>query len=90
MEHQGSLQHSERTNHLSLSSATLILSMPTQLTTFKIYFNIISPSTSRFSEWSLSFRLPHQNPLSSSLLPLTCHMPHPSYRPCLSTQIISG
>jgi len=29
---------------------------------FKIDFNIIFPSISRYSKWSLSFRLSHQNP----------------------------
>lgn len=35
MQHQCSLQHSEKANHLSLSSATLILSIAFQLTTLR-------------------------------------------------------
>jgi hypothetical protein len=31
------------------------------------------------SKWSLSFRLPHQNPVYASPLPNTRYMPRPSY-----------
>ena len=41
----------------------------------KIYFNIILPSTSRSSKWSVSFRFPHQNPLYTSTLPHALYMP---------------
>jgi len=34
---------------------------PTVLNIFKIYFNIMHPSTPRYNKWSLSFRFPHPN-----------------------------
>jgi hypothetical protein len=37
----------------------------------KIHLNIILPSTPGPSKWPLSFRVPHQTPLHTSLLP-TC------------------
>jgi hypothetical protein len=40
----------------------------------KIHFNSILPSTSRFSKWSLHFRLPNQNVVRFTYLP-PC-MPH--------------
>ena len=36
---------------------------------FKVYLNIILPSTSVFSEWSLYFRFSQQSPVSDSHLP---------------------
>ena len=45
----------------------------------KIHINIIRPSTSRSPQWSLSLRFPHKNPVHTSPLPYTCHMPHPSH-----------
>jgi len=44
----------------------------------KNYLNIILPSTSRSPQWSLSFRVPHQNPVHTSPLRHTRHMPRPS------------
>ena len=41
----------------------------------KIHLNIIPPSTPVSPKWSLSFRFPHQNPVYSSSLPHTRHMP---------------
>ena len=45
----------------------------------KIHLNIILPSTSRSPQWSLSLRFPNQNPVHTSPLPHTRHMPRPSH-----------
>jgi len=44
----------------------------------KIHLHITLPSTSRFSKWSLSLRLSHQNPVCTSPISNACHMPCPS------------
>jgi hypothetical protein len=49
----------------------------------KIHLNIILPSTSGSPQWSLSLRHPHQNPVHTSPLPHTRHLPSQSY----STQL---
>ena len=45
----------------------------------KIQLNIILPSTPGFYKWSLAPSFPHQNPVYTSALPHTCHMPRPSH-----------
>ena len=45
----------------------------------KIHLNIILPSTSGSPQWSLSLRFPNQNPVHTSSLPHTRHMPRPSH-----------
>jgi len=60
------------------SWATSIQSMPPSHF-LKLNFNIIFPSTPASSKWSLSFRLPYQNPVYTSPLPRTCCMPRPSH-----------
>ena len=47
----------------------------------QVHLNIMLPSTPRSSKWFLSFRFPHHNPVSISLVSHTCHMPHSSHLP---------
>jgi len=44
----------------------------------KIHLNIILSSTSGSPQWCLSLRFPHYNPVHTSPLPHTRHMPRPS------------
>jgi hypothetical protein len=46
----------------------------------KVHLNVISP-TPRFSQWSLAFGPPNQNPVNTSPLPRACHMSRPPHRP---------
>ena len=62
--------------HLSLSWASPIQSISHLL---EINPNIIHPSTPRSSQWSLSLRLPYQDPIRPPLLTHTRHMPSPSH-----------
>jgi hypothetical protein len=48
----------------------------------KIDFNIIFPSVCTSPRLSLSLRFPHQNPICTSTIPHTCHMPCPSHSSC--------
>ena len=45
----------------------------------KIHLNNVFPSTSGSPQCSLSLRFPHQNPVHTSPLPHTHHMPLPSH-----------
>ena len=45
----------------------------------EIHPNIIHPSVPRPPQWSVSLRLPHQDPIHPPLLTHTCHMPSPSH-----------
>ena len=54
--------------------------VPTTPSTFlKVHLNIILPSKSGSPQWSLSLRFPYQNPVHTSPLPHTRHMPRPSH-----------
>jgi len=44
-----------------------------------IHPNIIHPSTPRSTQWSLSLRFPHQDPIRPPLLTHTRHMSNPSH-----------
>jgi hypothetical protein len=56
-----------------------LLPVPTTPFNFlKIHLNIILPSMSWSPQWSRSLRLPHQQPVHTSILPHTRHMPCPS------------
>jgi hypothetical protein len=65
--------------HLSLSWARSIHSIPPTSKFLKINLNVIVPSTPRSPQWSLSLRIPHQNPIHASPLPHPSYMPRPSY-----------
>ena len=45
----------------------------------KIHFTIIFPSIPKPSKWFLAFKTPHQNPVCTSPLTHTCHMPSLSH-----------
>ena len=64
--------------HLSLSWARSIQSMPPSHL-LNIHFNIIFPNTPRSYKRSPSLRFPHQYPLCTSPLHLTCRMSCPSH-----------
>ena len=69
-------------NHLSLSRATSIQFMsPNPL--LKIYFNSILTCTATHLQSGLFLSdLPTKNPVCTSPLPNTCHMPRPSHSSC--------
>ena len=69
MEPKGSSPHTQQPSHLSLSWTTAIQSTHLPTDFLRISFNIIIPSTSRSSKWSLSLALAHQNPVCTSLCP---------------------
>jgi hypothetical protein len=45
----------------------------------KIHFDTVDPPMSWSSQWSLSFWLSHQYPISIPLLPHSCYMSRPSH-----------
>ena len=58
-----------------LSQSNLVHDFPSH--TLKVLFNINFLSMHRSSTWSLSLRFPHQNPVCTSPVAHTCHMPRP-------------
>ena len=77
MELEGLLPHSQKPATCPCSEPDR--SNPCPLFHFaKIHFNIIHPSTPGYLKWSAFLRFPHQNFISTSPLPHTCHMPCPS------------
>ena len=61
---------------------------PTNPISLRWIFNIIVPSPSRSSKWSLPFKFPHQNPVRTAPLPHKCHMPRPSNQPLFYHKIM--
>jgi hypothetical protein len=64
-----------------LNQIYLVHTIPSYLS--KIYFNIVHPPTSWFSQWPLAFWLSHQYPVCIPSLPHSCYMPCPSHPPLL-------
>jgi len=62
-----------------LTSSRQLHPVPTSSSQFlKIHLSIILPSSSGSPQWSLSLQFPHQNPVHTSPLRHTRHMPRPS------------
>ena len=74
---EGSLPHLQEPATCPYSEPNQSCPCPT--IPIRIHFTIFLPYTPGSSKWSLSFRLPHQNPVQASpLLPL-CYMPCPTH-----------
>jgi hypothetical protein len=73
MEPEGSLPHSQQLATCPYPEADQ--SSPCPAPHLKTHLNIILPSTPGSSKWSLSLTYHHQNPVSTSPLPVraTCH-----------------
>ena len=71
----------------NLSQLHPVPTTPSQF--LQVHLNIILSSTSVSPQWPLSLRLPHQNPVHTSLLPHMRHMPRPSHSSPLRTLTIT-
>jgi hypothetical protein len=60
-----------------LSQMHLVHTLPSDF--LKIQLNIVMQSASRSSKYRISFRFPHQNPVSSFCLLRALYMPYPSH-----------
>jgi hypothetical protein len=68
--------HKSRYLSLPKSDRSSSCAKPTSL---ELHFGISLPTTPRSSNWSLSLKHLHQNPVYALPLLHTCHMPRPSY-----------
>jgi hypothetical protein len=86
MEHEGSLQYSQVPATYPYPEPAQSSSIPTSHI-LKIHLNIILPSTPGPSKWSLSLRLPRQNPVyATPLPPYLLHAPPISFLSILSPE----
>ena len=80
MEPEGSLLHSQ-VPATCPSPDPHRFSLCPHISVLKIHLNIILPSMTGSSNWSLSLRFPYQNLVYTSPLPHTCYMPHSAHSP---------
>jgi len=77
MELKGSLLHSQEVTTSYYPQSDQSSPCPTSYF-LKINFNVTFPSKPTSSQWSLSLRFPHPNPVCTSPFPHTRYMTHPS------------
>jgi hypothetical protein len=79
MEPEGSLLYSQVPSTCPYPEPTPTSPHSPHFNYLNIHLNIIFSSTSGSPQWPFSLWIPHQNPVHTSLLPHTCHMPHSSH-----------
>ena len=62
-----------------LSQINPVHAVPPSSHFLNTHHNITLPFMPESFKWSLSLRFPHQNPVYTTPLPHTCHIPHPSH-----------